>query len=38
MSFSVNGKQYIAVIAGGAAEMRGARLYQPGAIVAVFGL
>ena len=38
MSFSVNGKQYIAVIAGGAADMRGARLYQPGAIVAVFGL
>ena len=38
MSYSVNGKQYIAVIAGGTAELRGARLYQPGAIVAVFGL
>jgi alcohol dehydrogenase (cytochrome c) len=38
MSYSVNGKQYIAVIAGGTADLRGARLYQPGAFVAVFGL
>jgi alcohol dehydrogenase (cytochrome c) len=38
MSYSVNGKQYIAVVAGGAGDMRGARLYQPAAVIAVFGL
>ena len=38
MSYSVGGKQYIAVVAGGTARMRGAVLYQPSAIVAVFGL
>jgi alcohol dehydrogenase (cytochrome c) len=36
MSYSVGGKQYIAVVAGGTAGMRGAVLYQPAAIVAVF--
>jgi hypothetical protein len=34
----VGGKQYIAVVAGGTARIRGAVLYQPTAIVAVFGL
>jgi len=38
MSYSVNGKQYIAVVAGGAGDLRGARLYQPTAVIAVFGL
>jgi alcohol dehydrogenase (cytochrome c) len=38
MSYSVNGKQYIAVVVGGAGDMRGARLYQPSAVIAVFGL
>ncbi len=38
MSYSVNGKQYIAVVAGGAVNVRGAAAYQPSAIVAVFGL
>jgi alcohol dehydrogenase (cytochrome c) len=38
MSYSVGGKQYIAVVAGGTARIRGAVLYQPTAIVAVFGL
>jgi alcohol dehydrogenase (cytochrome c) len=38
MSYSVNGKQYIAVVVGGAGDMRGARLYQPAAVIAVFGL
>src|SRR6202043_3740893 len=38
MTYSVGGKQYIAVVAGGAAGLRGAILYQPSAIVAVFGL
>jgi len=38
MTYSVNGKQYIAVVAGGAGDMRGARLYQPAAVIAVFGL
>jgi alcohol dehydrogenase (cytochrome c) len=38
MSYSVNGKQYIAIIAGGEAGLRGAALYQPSAVVAVFGL
>ena len=38
MSYSVGGKQYIAVVAGGTAGLRGASLYQPSALVAVFGL
>ncbi|HEY7298663.1 MAG TPA: PQQ-binding-like beta-propeller repeat protein [Xanthobacteraceae bacterium] len=38
MSYGVGDKQYIAVVAGGAAGLRGAVLYQPSAIVAVFGL
>jgi glucose dehydrogenase len=38
MSYSVGGKQYIAVVAGGTAGLRGAVLYQPSALVAVFGL
>jgi alcohol dehydrogenase (cytochrome c) len=38
MSYSVNGKQYIAVVAGGTHDLRGARLYQPTAVIAVFGL
>jgi alcohol dehydrogenase (cytochrome c) len=38
MSYSVGGKQYVAVVAGGTARMRGAVLYQPSAVVAVFGL
>ena len=38
MSYSVNGKQYIAVVAGGTQDLRGARLYQPTAVIAVFGL
>jgi glucose dehydrogenase len=38
MTYSVNGKQYIAEVAGGAIGLRGAALYQPSAIVAVFGL
>src|SRR5499433_707818 len=38
MTYSINGKQYIAVVAGGAVGLRGAALYQPSAIVAVFGL
>jgi alcohol dehydrogenase (cytochrome c) len=38
MTYSVNGKQYIAVVAGGAVGVRGAGLYQPSAFVAVFGL
>jgi alcohol dehydrogenase (cytochrome c) len=38
ITYSVGGKQYIAVVAGGAAALRGAVLYQPSAIVAVFGL
>ncbi len=37
MTYSVGGKQYIAVVAGGEAGLRGAGLYQPSAIVAVFG-
>jgi hypothetical protein len=37
MTYSVGGKQYAAVLAGGEAEMRGAVLYQPSAFVAVFG-
>jgi len=38
MSDSVNGKQHIAVVAGGEQRIRGAVLYQSTAIVAVFGL
>jgi alcohol dehydrogenase (cytochrome c) len=37
MSYSVGGKQYVAVVVGGATSIRGAGLRQPGAIVAVFG-
>jgi hypothetical protein len=37
MSYSVGGKQYVAVVAGGAVGARGGGLYQPSAIVAVFG-
>jgi hypothetical protein len=35
---SVNGKQYIAAVAGGEQRIRGAVLYQPNAIAAVVGL
>jgi hypothetical protein len=38
MTYGVGGKQYVAVVAGGEAELRGAVLYQPSAFVAVFGL
>ena len=38
MSYSVNGKQYIAVVAGGSTGLGGAGLRQPSALVAVFGL
>ena len=38
MTYSVGGKQYIAVVAGGGTGLRGAGLYQPSAFVAVFGL
>ncbi len=38
MTYSVGGKQYIAVVAGGAVGVRQGGLYQPSAIVAVFGL
>jgi hypothetical protein len=37
MTYSAGGKQYVAVVAGGATGLRGAGLYQPTAIVAVFG-
>jgi alcohol dehydrogenase (cytochrome c) len=37
MTYSVGGKQYVAVVAGGAVGVRGGGLYQPSAIVAVFG-
>jgi alcohol dehydrogenase (cytochrome c) len=37
MTYSVGGKQYVAVVAGGSADSRGAGLHQPSAIVAVFG-
>jgi alcohol dehydrogenase (cytochrome c) len=37
MTYSVGGKQYVAVVAGGAVGTRGGGLYQPTAIVAVFG-
>ena len=38
MTYSVDGKQYIAVVAGGAVGVRQGGLMQPTAIVAVFGL
>jgi alcohol dehydrogenase (cytochrome c) len=38
MTYSVGGKQYIAVVAGAGTGVRGQGLYQPAAIVAVFGL
>jgi alcohol dehydrogenase (cytochrome c) len=38
MTYSVGGKQYIAIVAGGAVGVRGGGLYQPSAFVAVFGL
>jgi len=38
MTYSVDGKQYIAIVAGGAVGVRQGGLYQPSAIVAVFGL
>ena len=38
MTYSVGGKQYIAVVAGGGVGVRGGGLTQPGAFVAVFGL
>ena len=38
MTYSVGGKQYIAVVAGGAEGIRGAGLHQPSSIVAIFGL
>jgi alcohol dehydrogenase (cytochrome c) len=38
ISYAVNGKQYIAVLAGGAVGVRQGGLYQPSAIVAVFAL
>src|SRR5712672_4332825 len=38
MTYGVGGKPYVAVVAGGEAELRGAVLYQPSAFVAVFGL
>ena len=38
MTYSVGGKQYIAVVAGAGTGVRGQGLYQPAAMVAVFGL
>ena len=38
LTYSVGGKQYVAVVAGGEPRIRGAILYQPSAVVAVFGL
>jgi alcohol dehydrogenase (cytochrome c) len=38
MTYGIGDRQYIAVVAGGAQGVRGAGLYQPSAIVAVFGL
>jgi hypothetical protein len=38
MTYSVDGKQYVAVVAGGAVGVRQGGLLQPSAIVAVFGL
>jgi alcohol dehydrogenase (cytochrome c) len=37
MTYSVGGKQYVAVVAGGGVGVRGGGLYQPSAMVAVFG-
>ncbi len=37
IAYSINGKQYIAVVAGGAVGVRQGGLYQPSAMVAVFG-
>jgi alcohol dehydrogenase (cytochrome c) len=37
MTYSVDGKQYVAVVAGGGVGVRGGGLYQPSAFVAVFG-
>lgn len=37
MAFAVGGKQYVAVVAGGAPNIRDAGLAQPSSIVAVFG-
>jgi alcohol dehydrogenase (cytochrome c) len=37
MTYSVGGKQYVAVVAGGGGAVRGGGLLQPSAIVAVFG-
>ncbi len=37
MTYSVGGKQYVAVVAGGGVGVRGGGLYQPSAFVAVFG-
>jgi alcohol dehydrogenase (cytochrome c) len=37
MTYSVGGKQYIAVVAGGSTGLRGAGLRQPSALIAVFG-
>ncbi|HLQ92911.1 MAG TPA: PQQ-binding-like beta-propeller repeat protein [Xanthobacteraceae bacterium] len=37
MTYSVGGKQYVAVVAGGGVGTRGAGLMQPSAFVAVFG-
>ena len=37
MTYSVGGKQYVAVVAGGGVGTRGAGLQQPSAFVAVFG-
>ena len=37
MTYSVGGKQYVAVVAGGAPGIRDAGLTQPSSIVAVFG-
>ena len=38
MSYAVDGKQYIAVVVGGGVGVRQGGLYQPAAMVAVFGL
>jgi alcohol dehydrogenase (cytochrome c) len=38
MTYSVGGKQYVAVVVGGGVGVRGVGLYQPSAFVAVFGL
>jgi len=37
MTYKVNGKQYVAVVAGAGVGTRGMGLYQPAALVAVFG-